>query len=116
MTTQLYIKEYDYWMQYSAYNSCVTDERLDEQFDSGSAQTITDKITPFSDYCMVKIVRTDRLSEKVEYFIGTDTVSKRAESYYIHTLELSEPTRLLMGIMIDGRKVTQQINEANITR
>ncbi len=111
MTTKLYIRENNKWVKYSVYNSCASDERLDEQFDSGEVQTITDSITPFDDFCMAKIVRSDGETDKTSYFIGIDTVSKRGAGYYIHTLELAEPTRLLMGIMIDGRKVTQPLEE-----
>jgi hypothetical protein len=52
---------------------------------------------------------TDNLEKKKWYFCGFDSVEKRGVGYYIHTLELCEPTRLLMGILIDGRKVTQPI-------
>lgn len=111
MTTKLYIRENNEWVEYHVYNSCISDERLDEQMDSGEVQTITDSITAFDDFCMVKIVRNDGETERTAYFIGTDTVSKRGEGYYIHTLDLAEPSRLLMGIPIDGRKVTQPLEE-----
>ena len=111
MTARLYIREDKQWVEYPVYNSCMTDERVDEQLDSGSAQTITNDITAFKDFCMVKVVRSDGETEKVQYFIGTDSVSKRANGYYTHAVELAEPSRLLMGIMIDGRKVTQSLEQ-----
>ena len=36
-----------------------------------------------------------------------DTVEIRGQGYYAHNLTLVEPTRLLMGIPIEGMKVTQ---------
>ena len=42
--------------------------------------------------------------------IWFDSVEEREEKYFIHNLLLIEPTRRLMGILIDGMKVTQPID------
>jgi hypothetical protein len=100
------------WGDAKLYNSATFDERLDEQLDTGSIQLITNsESVPFNDFCSIKVVITDNNgSPKTMYFCGSDTVEKRGAGYYIHTLELVEPTRLLMGIIIEGRKVTQAIS------
>lgn len=100
------------WVDAKLYNSATFDERLDEQLDTGSIQLITNsESVPFNDFCSIKVVITDNNgSTKTMYFCGFDTVEKRGAGYYIHTLELVEPTRLLMGIIIEGRKVTQAIS------
>lgn len=110
MTTKFYVYVDNEWIEYPVYNNFVFDERLDEQLDTGSIQTITFEDIEFEDFCMIKIVLTDGKSETVKYFYGFDDVEKRAENYYIHIFELVEPTRLLMGLTIDGRKVTQSID------
>ena len=96
----------------SVYNAVDLDERLDEQFDTGSIQVINDAEDPFPDYCAVRVrlYDDDLLTNKNLYFYGFDTVEKRGANYYVHNLELVEPTRLLMGIFICGRKVTQPID------
>jgi hypothetical protein len=101
------------WVAYSLYNSIDFDERLDEQFDTGSVQVISNSATPFADYCVVRMDMTDNLEVKSWYYCGFDSVEKRGGGYYIHTLELCEPTRLLMGTLIDGRKVTQPMEGSN---
>lgn len=111
MTTQLFIYVDDKWTEFPVYNAVSFDERLDEQLDSGEIQVITKGATPFDDFCMAKTVTKDGTSEKTAYFNAFDTVEKRGKGYYIRTLELVEPSRLLMGVMIDGRKVTQSIVE-----
>lgn len=101
------------WVAHRLYNSIDFDERLDEQFDTGSVQVISTTETSFADYCVVRMDMTDNLEVKSWYFCGFDSVEKRGAGYYIHNLELCEPTRLLMGILIDGRKVTQPMEGSN---
>jgi hypothetical protein len=104
----------------NVYNSADFDERLDEQLDTGSIQIISNDKEPFEDFCTVKVELIDDetneppayISPKTAYFFGFDTVEKRGGHYFIHNLELVEPTRLLMGIFICGRKVTQPISGA----
>ena len=115
MTIKLFIYNDDTieWEEQHVYNSAEFDERLDEQLDTGSIQIISSDEEPFEDFCTVKVeLRDDETSKrpKTEYFFGFDTVEKRGGHYFIHNLELVEPTRLLMGIFICGRKVTQPIN------
>ena len=102
------------WILARLYNGNTFDERIDEQLDTGSVQVITDsEETSFNDFCMVRVTITDSDNDtKVMYFCGFDTVERRGVGYYIHTIELVEPTRLLMGTIIEGRKVTQPIGDS----
>ena len=93
------------------YNSITFDERLDEQLDTGSVQIITtDSNVPFDDFCSVRLTLEDAGGgvKKMD-FCGFKSVEKRGVNYYIITLELVEPTRMLMGTIIEGRKVSQPI-------
>lgn len=112
MITMLYVKENanSVWTEHALFNLITFDERLDEQFDSGNVLTINASSVSFADFCMAKTVTDDGESQKIAYFSGFDTVEKRGANYYVHTLELVEPTRLLMGILIDGRKVSQPVD------
>lgn len=109
MKTIVDIKKGNAWERLRVYNSVTFDERQDEQFDTGSVQVVSDSVEAFPDFSITRTTQQDGESEKVTYFASFDTVEKRAQGYYIHSLELVEPTRLLMGILIDGRKVTQPI-------
>lgn len=116
MRTNIKILQDGAWVTYNLYNSVAFDERRDEQFDTGSVQLISTSKIPFDDYCAVRMNTTDDLEVKTSYFVGFDSVEKRGGGYFIHTLELAEPTRLLMGILIDGRKVTQPIEGSGETK
>lgn len=93
------------------YNSATFDERLDEQLDTGSIQLIlADDGVSFADFCAVSLTIEDEDgNRKTMPFCGFKTVEKRGEGYFVLTLELVEPTRILMGTIIEGRKVTQPI-------
>lgn len=93
------------------YNSVTFDERLDEQLDTGSIQLIlADEGVSFADFCAVSLTIEDEDgNSKRMPFCGFKTVEKRGERYYILTLELVEPTRILMGTIVEGRKITQPI-------
>lgn len=103
------------WTNLPVYNRVEFDERLDEQLDSGSVQTILPYSAMLADCTLVRLTISDGADERVETMLAFDSVEKRGESYYIHTLELVEPTRLLMGLIIDGCKVTQPIEGAKQT-
>lgn len=116
ITTRMYIYQQSEWKEYPLYNAVDFSERLDEEFDTAGVATITANIVPFDDYCMIKLVTSDGASEdKTRYFFGFDTVEKRGDGYYVHNLELCEPTRVLMGVPIDGRKITQPIDGSQKT-
>lgn len=112
MKTKLYI--YDYtertWTELPVYNRVEYDERLDEQLDSGSIQTIQADDKPFADFSLYRLEQSDAETTKTMYFYGFDSTEKRGKAYYIHTIELVEMSRLLMGQIIEGRKVSQPIN------
>ena len=113
MTTKAFIYNGVEWKELKVYNTAVEDERCDEQLDSGNLQVISKDITPFADYSMIKIERDDGEDKKETFYYGFDTVEKRMGNYNIHTLELVEPTRALMGLLIDGKAITQSIDQDN---
>jgi hypothetical protein len=93
------------------YNSISFDERLDEQLDTGNIQIITNsESVSFADFCPVELTVEDvDETKKTLQFCGFISGEKRGLNYYIHNLELVEPTRMLMGMIIEGVKVTQPI-------
>ena len=110
MITKLFIAIDSQWVELPVYNRIEFDERLDEQLDSGSVQTISKSGTPFADYTLYRLkFMQDGETIIDESYFGFDTVEKRGEDYYIHMIELVEVTRIAMGIPIDGCKVTQPI-------
>lgn len=110
MITNLDIAINGEWESLPVYNRVEFDERLDEQLDSGIIQTINQDNTAYADYSLYRVTISDNNSTKKEQtFFGFDTVEKRGENYYVHTIELVEPTRIIMGMPIDGCKVTQSI-------
>ena len=112
MKTKLYVNTTDQgWQEQSLYNAAEFSERLDEELDTGNVQTITSSAEPFEDCCMVRVTLSDDVDTKEAYFCGFDTVEKRGGGYFIHSLDLCEPTRLLMGVFIDGRRITQPLEE-----
>ena len=97
---------------YPLYNSVSFDERLDEQLDTGTIQVIsTEESLSFADFCpvLVEVKETDDIKKTMQ-FCGFKSLEKRGANYYVHTIELVEPTRLLMGIIIEGKKITQPID------
>ena len=112
MRTKLYVNATDHgWQEQCLYNTAEFSERLDEELDTGNVQTITSSAEPFEDCCMVRVTLSDDVDTKEAYFCGFDTVEKRGGGYFIHSLDLCEPTRLLMGVFIDGRRITQPLEE-----
>jgi hypothetical protein len=109
MTVKIEIYDGVNWTTHKLYNSVEFDERLDEQLDTGRVQVINNTSELFHDFSMVRLTLDDGTTTKEAYFYGVDSVEMRSAGYYIHTLELCEPTRLLMGRFIDGRKVTQPV-------
>lgn len=110
MITKLSIADNGEWVDLNVYNRVEIDERLDEQLDTGNVQTINDIESAYDDYTLFKLTTTDADGDtREEIYFGFDTVEKRGGGYYIHTIELVEPTRIVMGIPIDGCKVTQPI-------
>ena len=98
--------------KYPLYNSVSFDERLDEQLDTGTIQVIsTEESLSFADFCPI-LVEVEDLdgTTKTMQFCGFKSLEKRGANYYVHTIELVEPTRLLMGIISEGKKITQPID------
>jgi hypothetical protein len=98
--------------EYPLYNRATFDERQDEQFDTGIIQTISsNESLSFADFCPVYIEVEDiDGTKKAMQFCGFKSLEKRSANYYVHSIELVEPTRLLMGIIIEGKKITQPID------
>lgn len=97
---------------YYVMNTVDFSERLDEEMDSGSIQIKKTEKDPFPDYTLVKLILSDGESERSFDFYSFDNVEQRRSDYYVHTLELVELSRLLMGTMIDGRAVTQPLEDS----
>lgn len=98
-------------------NSVVFDERLDEQLDTGSVQTkeTSGEEEKFQDFQACNLIIEQELNSSnapsiSKWFRCFSSNHKRGENYYIYSHELVEPTRALMGLTIDGRKVTQPID------
>lgn len=110
MIIKLKIAENYKWKDLPVYNRSTFDERLDEQLDSGSVQTINDSDVEYDDYSLYRVEIEDEDGQtKSNSYFGFDTVEMRSDGYFIHTIELVEPTRIIMGFTIDGCKVTQPI-------
>lgn len=93
--------------KYPIFNRITADFRLDEQLDTGSVMTITESAEsiPPMIHALLQISDGENTLSMPAYCF--DTVEVRGQGYYIHNLTLVEPTRLLMGVLIDGMKVTQ---------
>lgn len=109
MRVKIFVYDGNEWVEQTPCNSAEFDERLDEQIDTGSVQLLSAVETPFPDFCTVKMLLNDGKEEKELCYRAFDAVEKRGAGYYVHTLELVEPTRELMGVLIDGIKFTQPI-------
>ena len=96
---------------YPVSNRITADFRLDEQLDTGSVMIITDSAEPIlpMTHALLQIFDTPTTIKNILYFPAYcfDTMEARGQGYYAHNLTLVEPTRLLMGIPIEGMKVTQ---------
>ena len=103
-----------------ACNSLEFSERLDEELDTGLTQTVNEwydypdtpglKIAPFS-LAALSITDDDGNGETRTFpFFLTTNISHHSSVLTVEEIELVELTRWLMGIMIDGRKVTQPIS------
>lgn len=99
--------------QYPVFNAMSFSERRDEEMDSGSVQILCTRKEPFPDYTFVKMTISDGENKKVYDFYAFDNVEQRRSDYFVHTLELVELSRLLMGVLIDGKTVTQPIEGTN---
>lgn len=110
-------------VEYPIYNNLTFSERIDEELDSGDVQIISNDSTPFPEYSIAKLTLECGDEKKIFDFFAFDTVEKRRgytanehsidkfkDGYYIHTLSLVELTRLLMGVMIDGKAIVQPID------
>ena len=101
-------------------------ERHDEELDTGSAKaydfkygeydlhtegddTINTYINPFS-LATIYLEDNDYQTKGFHYFVNSN-VTKISRFGAVADLEMVELTRWLMGVMIDGKKVTQPINK-----
>ena len=93
------------------HNTFTFDERLDEELDGGAAASLNAQEDMLAEFSESVAVLDDGHTTKRVPFYAFDDVQKRAPNYYLHTLELVEPTRVLMGITCDGLKITQPVGE-----
>lgn len=111
MRVKLKINNNGTYEEVPLYNTFTMDERLDEELDSGAGETYLKSGEEIAEFTESIIVLDDGETTLETPFFAFDDVQKRAKDYYGHLLELVEPTRWLMGITIDGLKVTQPIDE-----
>lgn len=77
--------------------------RLSEEFDNGTVtyySTNGEMNAPIDKYEII-------VSQKTYDFIGTEEVAKVKNGLYKHVVYLTEPTKLLEGVLIDGFAVSQ---------
>ena len=77
--------------------------RLSEEFDNGTVTyyfTSGEMNAPIDKYEII-------VSQKTYDFIGTEEVAKVKNGLYKHVVYLTEPTKLLEGVLIDGFAVSQ---------
>ena len=77
--------------------------RLSEEFDNGTVtyySTSGEMNAPIDKYEII-------VSQKTYDFIGTEEVAKVKNGLYKHVVYLTEPTKLLEGVLIDGFAVSQ---------
>lgn len=77
--------------------------RLSEEFDNGTVtyySTSGGMNAPIDKYEII-------VSQKTYDFIGTEEVAKVKNGLYKHVVYLTEPTKLLEGVLIDGFAVSQ---------
>lgn len=103
--------------KYPIFNRITADFRLDEQLDTGSVMTITDSAEPILPMTRARLMISDNEGNTLKNTLVMpaycfDTVEARGQGYYAHNLTLVEPTRLFMGILINGMKVTPPQEES----
>lgn len=112
MKAELKIKKDGELVAVKLHNTLTFDQRLDEELDGGAAAALNNNSEEMAEFNEALLTLTDETGELTIPFYAFDDVQKRANGYYLHSLELVEPTRLLMGITIDGLKITQPIDES----
>lgn len=87
--------------------------RLSEEFDGGTVtyySTNGEMNAPLDRYEL--IVSGDTAQADTYYYIGTEEVAKVKNGLYKHVVYLTEPTKLLEGVLIDGFAVSQPKTES----
>ena len=110
MVVSLSINTANGWKSVPLYNTVTMDERFDEELDGGACETYLETEEGFPEFSEAILTATDGEKTITVPFFLFDDVEKRARGYHRHSLELVEPTRWLMGLLIDGLKVTQPID------
>ena len=110
MRAELKIKKDGVYTAVKLHNTLTFDQRLDEELDGGSAAAFNSESEEMAEFTEALLTLKDDTGELNVPFYAFDDVQKRARDYYLHSFELVEPTRLLMGITIDGLKITQPID------
>lgn len=112
MKVSLGIKKNGAYEWHNVSNTFTMDERLDEELDGGACEIMTSTEDELANFTLVMMKLEDGTTTRYVPFFAFDDVEKRAKDYYKHTVELIEPTRWLMGLTVDGLKVTQPIGTA----
>lgn len=88
--------------------------RLSEEFDGGTAtyySTSGEMNAPLDRY-ELSVARGDTAQNDTYDYIGTEEVAKVKNGLYKHVVYLTEPTKLLEGVLIDGFAVSQPKTES----
>lgn len=88
--------------------------RLSEEFDGGTVtyySTSGEMNAPIDKYELIVSREGSALTDAYD-FIGTEEVAKVKNGLYKHVVYLTEPTKLLEGVLIDGFAVSQPKTES----
>lgn len=112
MVAMAYIFYKGKWQEIPVYNTATFSVRYDETLDGGTLITKNDSAEPYPQCMPVRLGmlmsnKDDETNGVADTYISFDKVEVRGKNNVIHGLTLVEPSRLLMGITIDGMKVVQ---------
>lgn len=109
------------WQLRKGVYPAFLNKRLDEELDSGVITFYTKTPELLPPLTMVKVELNDQnwdeendtdYNTDKRYFLGNDSYVKVNSRLYEHTFNLVEPTKLLEGVKIDGRRISQPEDEA----
>lgn len=109
------------WQLRKGVYPAFLNKRLDEELDSGVITFYTKTPELLPPLTMVKVELNDQnwdeendtdYNTDKRYYLGNDSYVKVNSRLYEHTFNLVEPTKLLEGVKIDGRWISQPEDEA----
>lgn len=109
------------WQLRKGVYPAFLNKRLDEELDSGVITFYTKTPELLPPLTMVKVELNDQnwdeendtdYNTDKRYYLGNDSYVKVNSRLYEHTFNLVEPTKLLEGVKIDGRRISHPEDEA----